>query len=82
MIGTMWLAMRARRQKVVSGIEEMLGMTAEALEDFDDAGEGTVWVHGERWQARAAMTVSKGQKLKVRQVDGLTLEVEPAGSTS
>jgi membrane-bound serine protease (ClpP class) len=81
MMGTIWLAMRSRRHKVVSGIEEMLGLTAEALEDFDAEGAGTVWVHGERWQARAAIPVSKGQKLKVRQVDGLTLEVEPARGT-
>ena len=67
--------MRARDRKVVSGVEELSGMIAEALEDFD--GEGPVWVHGERWHARARGPISKGQKLTVKHVDGLVLTVEP-----
>jgi membrane-bound serine protease (ClpP class) len=78
LIGTVWLAMRARGRQVVSGVEEMSGMTAEALEDF--VGEGQVWVHGERWQACAKTPISKGQRLTVRRVEGLVLQVEPAVS--
>lgn len=74
--GTVWLAMRARHQRVVSGIEEMTDLPAEALEDFEH--EGQVWVHGERWQARAATPITKGQALTVKHVDGLVLQVEPA----
>jgi membrane-bound serine protease (ClpP class) len=80
MMATIWLAMRSREQKVVSGIEEMTGLAAEALEDFDR--EGPVWVHGERWRARAATPVSKGQALTVKGVEGLVLDVEPAGRNS
>jgi membrane-bound serine protease (ClpP class) len=80
LMGTIWLAVRARRHAVVSGIEEMLGMKAEALEDFDR--EGQVWVHGERWRAQSAVPVSKGQALTVTKVNGLVLEVEPAGRQS
>ena len=73
--GTIWLAVRARQHKIVSGVEEMSGMSAEALEEFTD--EGAVWVHGERWHARTAAPVHKGQRLRVRRVEGLVLEVEP-----
>jgi len=76
MMATVWLALRARERRIVSGVEELSGMSAEALEDFD--GEGPVWVHGERWRARTAAPVSKGQRLTVTRVDGLVLEVEPA----
>jgi membrane-bound serine protease (ClpP class) len=77
MMATIWVAMRARERRIVSGIEEMAGLPAEALEDFD--GEGHVWVHGERWRARAAAPVSKGQELTVTGVEGLLLRVEPVG---
>jgi len=75
-IGTIWLAMRARHHKVVSGVEEMLGMRAEALEDF--TGDGQVWVHGERWHAQSQSPVTKGQSLTVKAVNGLVLQVEAA----
>jgi membrane-bound serine protease (ClpP class) len=77
---TIWLAMRARHRRVVSGVEEMAGLRAEALEDFDNQGQ--VWVHGERWLARSSTPVTKGQALTVKQVNGLVLQVEPAGSNS
>jgi membrane-bound serine protease (ClpP class) len=78
--GTIWLAMRARNRRVVCGVEEMAGLPAEALEDFE--GKGQVWVHGERWLARSSSPVTKGQALTVKQVDGLVLQVEPAGRNS
>jgi membrane-bound serine protease (ClpP class) len=79
-IGTIWLALKARDRRVVSGIEEMTGLPAEALENFDGAGQ--VWVHGERWQAHTTAPVTKGQSLTVKKVDGLVLQVEPAADKS
>jgi membrane-bound serine protease (ClpP class) len=64
----------------VSGVEELSGMLAEALEDFD--GEGPVWVHGERWTAHCATPVMRGQRLVVKKVNGLVLQVEPATGPS
>jgi membrane-bound serine protease (ClpP class) len=78
LLGLVWVAMRARHQPVVSGIEQLRTMTAQAIEDFEH--EGPVWVHGERWTARSRVPVEKGQLLVVTKVDGLHLEVEPAGS--
>jgi membrane-bound serine protease (ClpP class) len=77
--GTVWLAMRSRHRQVVSGIEQLASLPAEALEDFDH--EGQVWVHGERWQARSAAPIRKGQALRIKQVDGLVLQVEPAAKS-
>ena len=75
MLATIYFAMKFRSQPVVSGIEEMRGATAEALEDFDD--EGAVWVHSERWRARTTSPVTRGQQLRVSKVDGLLLHVDP-----
>jgi membrane-bound serine protease (ClpP class) len=77
LLGIIWFAMQSRSKPVVSGVEEMTGETAEALEDFEH--EGQVWVHSERWAARSKNPVKKGQRLSVTMVDGLVLHVEPAG---
>lgn len=78
LLGLVWVAVRARAQPVVSGVEQLTKMTAQALADFDR--EGPVWVHGERWNALSPTPVTKGQKLIVTKVDGLLLHVEPAES--
>lgn len=72
----MWFAMRAFRRPVVSGVEQLVGSIAEAEEDF--AGRGTVFVHGETWNARSGTPITKGQSVRVTHVDGLLLTVEPA----
>jgi membrane-bound serine protease (ClpP class) len=77
LLGIIWFAMQSRLRPVVSGVEEMTGEMAEALEDFEH--EGQVWVHSERWTARSKNQVKKGQRLSVTMVDGLVLHVEPAG---
>ncbi|MEZ5541577.1 MAG: nodulation protein NfeD [Pseudomonadota bacterium] len=69
-------AIKSRRRPVVSGREEMLQATAEALEDFH-AGQGRVLVHGEHWRARCAGPVARGERLRVVAIDGLELEVRP-----
>ncbi len=69
------MALKARRRPVVSGREELPGAGAVVTA----VGPQGVWVHvhGERWQARAAGPLVVGQPVRVRAVDGLTLEVEP-----
>ena len=80
LLAIVWFAMRARRQPVVSGIEEMTGLSAVALSSFDN--EGHVFVHGERWKARTSVPVLQGQELRIRSIDGLLLEVEPQDESS
>jgi membrane-bound serine protease (ClpP class) len=70
-------AVRARRRPVVSGVEGLLRETAEATEDFEQ--HGMVRIQGELWKAVSHEPVRAGQRLRIRKVDGLTVEVEPAG---
>jgi membrane-bound serine protease (ClpP class) len=69
------MAIKARRRPVVSGLEELIGGRAAVLEDFD--GQGRVSIHSETWQAITNVPLRKGQQVKVTDVDGLTLQVEP-----
>jgi membrane-bound serine protease (ClpP class) len=75
MLLTVGVFMRARRARVVTGVEQMLAEPAVALEDFVDTG--LVDIHGETWRAVSQTPVSKGQRLRVLRVDGLTLRVAP-----
>ncbi len=74
-VGVATLALRARSRAVVSGREQMIGSIGEALESFADRGR--VHVMGEDWQARTRSAVLAGQRVKVIDIEGLTLVVEP-----
>lgn len=68
------MALKARHRPVVSGSEEMIGLTGTAAEDFE--GSGNVLVHGESWHATSNTPLKKGQRVRVLALDGLTLSVE------
>jgi len=80
LMGIVWFAMKSRARPVVSGTEEMAGASGRALENFDQ--EGQIWVHGERWLARASEPIEKDQNLRVIRVEGLLLHVEPFDNTT
>jgi membrane-bound serine protease (ClpP class) len=67
-------ALKARRLRISSGRESMVGAGAVALEDFP--AEGRVRAFSEIWQARSPRPVHKGDKLRVKAVEGLVLKVE------
>ena len=67
-------AIQNRRRPVVTGREHLIGAPAEALDDFE--GEGWARVQGETWRVRAAAPVRRGQRLRVKAIDGLILTVE------
>jgi membrane-bound serine protease (ClpP class) len=71
-----WLARRAVRSPVVTGVQAMVGTTAEVLENF--TGRGRVRYGGEIWNACSNTALQAGQTVRVVKVDGLTLWVEPA----
>jgi membrane-bound serine protease (ClpP class) len=73
--GIVWLAMRSRKRPVVSGREQMVGAIGEVVADFE--GRGVVHVHGERWQARSDVPLTRGQSVAVTGMHGLVLEVKP-----
>ncbi len=78
-MATIFLAIKARRRPVVSGVEELIGARAEAISAFK--GQGQVFLHGERWSANCTKAVEAHQALEVTAVEGLTLTVEPIDNT-
>ena len=73
------MALRARKQPVVSGLEQMIGQIA-IVSTLIDSSLAMVSVHSESWRARSSMPLYKGQKVKISAINGLTLEVEPLES--
>lgn len=73
----MRMALRQRKQSIVSGQESIIGSVAEAVESFER--EGRVRLQGELWTARTSRPVKQGEHVKVQGIDGLTLSVEPLG---
>ncbi len=70
----MSIAIRARRNKVVTGKQGMIGAVGEARTDIDP--EGKVFIQGELWNAHAPSRVRIGEQVVVRKIEGLELEVE------
>ncbi len=69
------LAVRSRRRAVVSGREGMIGSVGPVVQW--SGHQGSVRVHGEVWRARARRALAPGQRVRVSEVDGLTVVVEP-----
>ena len=72
------LAIRSHKQKVVSGMEGMLGEIGRAQTDLDP--EGQVFLHGEHWMGELVQSdggkISKGEKVVVENIIGLKLMVK------
>jgi len=72
----MTLVLRARRNRVVTGQEGMIGEIGVARTALGP--DGKVFVHGEIWNAVARKAIGEGARVRVAGVDGLHLIVEPA----
>ena len=79
--GLAWIALRARRGKVLTGPQAMLGAVAIAQTPLSPNGQ--VEIRGELWQAslRGRISLPAGASVLVRSVEGLTLIVEPAADS-
>jgi membrane-bound serine protease (ClpP class) len=75
----MSIALKARRNKMVSGAEGLIGETGIAQTSLSPSGK--IFVHGELWDAISSSAVSAGQSVVVRRVDGLQLQVDPLSVT-
>jgi membrane-bound serine protease (ClpP class) len=77
--GLAWIALRARRNKVLTGPQAMVGAAAIVRTPLAPAGQ--VEIRGEIWQARlidpAASSPTPGTTVYVRAVEDLVLLVEP-----
>ena len=72
---TVAMAIKARRQPVVSGREAMIGASGEMMGDC--TREGWARVHGETWQVASTEPLRQGQNIRVTSIRGLLLFVEP-----
>jgi membrane-bound serine protease (ClpP class) len=73
-----YLAAASFRREVVTGREEMVGLDGKVL-DWNGTS-GRVLVHSERWKAIADRPLVPGQNIRVVELDGLTLKIEPRES--
>jgi membrane-bound serine protease (ClpP class) len=71
----MSIAVKAGRNKLVSGAQGLIGEIGTAQTALIPAGK--IFVHGELWDAVSSSEVSTGQRVVVRRIDGLLLQVEP-----
>lgn len=73
------LAVKSHRRKVVTGREGLIGAHGVVLNVMNE--QVVVRVLGEIWEARSSVMLDRGQKIEVRGVHGLLLDVEPIHST-
>jgi membrane-bound serine protease (ClpP class) len=71
----MSLVLKARRNRVTTGGEGMIGEIGTAQTDLGP--DGKVFVHGELWNAIATTPVAAGTRVRVAAVEGLHVRVEP-----
>jgi membrane-bound serine protease (ClpP class) len=67
------IALRARRNKVITGAGAMVGQRGVAVGELNP--RGTVMVRGEYWNAVAPSHVAADAPIRVTRIDGLTLQV-------
>jgi len=71
----MGIALKARRNKIVTGEQGLIGEIGAARTDLNPGGK--VFVHGELWDAISSVPLKAGDSVVVRRVDGLQLWVDP-----
>jgi membrane-bound serine protease (ClpP class) len=75
----MSIALKARRNKMFSGAQGLIGETGIAQTALSPRGK--VFVHGELWDAVSSADLSAGQSVVVRRIEGFLLQVEPLTAT-
>jgi len=72
----MTIALQARRSKITTGEQGMVGEVGVVQSPLMPSGK--VFVHGELWNAVAPSLIEAGRNVVVRRVEDMTLHVEPA----
>jgi len=78
----MRLVLNSRKWKTQTGKEELLGEEGVVTSAIPAGGEGMIRVHGELWRAIAKENLQEAARVRVRQVNGLKLEVEPVSAAT
>ena len=73
--GCLFVITRAQRSKPVSGAQAMIGEVA--LVRSWSEGAGIVFIRGEQWKAESDQPMDKVSRVRIIDVKGLTLMVEP-----
>jgi len=70
-----WAVLRAMKRRIVSGQEELVGMTGKVVQDLNP--DGTIFCHGEYWKAKSydGNPIAKDEWVEVESVDGFVLIV-------
>lgn len=71
----MTIALKARKNKVVTGAQGMIGEVAIVCAPLTPSGK--VFVQGELWDAVSPANVDAGHRVVVRRIENLVLYVEP-----
>jgi membrane-bound serine protease (ClpP class) len=69
------LGLAAQRRRSVTGAAGMIDDVGEALSSIEPGSPGRVATHGEIWRAVATEPIAPGERVRVTNVDGLTLTV-------
>lgn len=71
------LGLRAQRRRVSTGTQGLTGETGVARSDVHESG--SVFIHGEYWNAWSREPIRAGETVEVVAVDGMKIEVRPKG---
>lgn len=72
----MTLVLRAHKNRVATGTEAMIGAIGVARTPLGP--DGKVFVRGELWNATSRSEIAEGARVRVREVNGLKVLVDPA----
>ncbi len=75
-LGILYLATKSQRHRAVSGVEGLIGAEGVVKEELNPVG--SVFIHGEVWNAEGDGKISTGKKVVVSAVEGLKLKVKSA----
>jgi membrane-bound serine protease (ClpP class) len=71
----MYRVLKARKLKVISGKERLIGQEATVVTDIVN-GHGQVKVRGEIWNVESKEDIPSGEKVEIKGIKGLTFIVE------
>jgi membrane-bound serine protease (ClpP class) len=69
------LAVKVQQQRPVTGAAGMIGAAGEALTAIEPGRPGQIRLRGEIWRAASTESIAEGARVRVTDLDGLTLTV-------